>query len=296
MAKKKKGKSSDYIVYLLLLSVMLVLRLLPKTLAKWLCIKLGLLVYRIDKKHRALAVDNLKKAFIDKSDNEILDICRKVFENLGRILFDYSRIPLIDSNNYSDFFEYEGVGHLKDAQKNKKGILLLSAHLCCWEMLGAHNFICTDSASVIAKDLHNKRVNGYVKKMRGRFGGNVIATRDSVRQVMKILNGSGTVCALIDQYAHKHEAINVEFFGRSASTHYFAALIAQKLDIAVIPMFLSRVGDFKYRIKYQKPCEITRTGDRKKDLHDNTQIFTKVIEDEIRSRPEDWLWVHKRWR
>jgi KDO2-lipid IV(A) lauroyltransferase len=296
MGKNKKGKSSDFITYLLFTGILSILRRLPKKLARSFCVKLGRAAYKLDKKHREITINNLKMAFKEKSDDEILDISRKVFENIGATIFDYALIPAINEDNFQDYFEFEGTEYVKDALDKKKGILFISGHLCCWEMLSCQSFLF-GGTSVLAKDLHNRYVDNYVKKIRSKNDVQVIPTRHSVGRVIKILKNGGSVYTLLDQNTRRHEAVFVDFFDRKAATVYFAALLALKLvDISIIPTFVKRDGEFKYKIYYLEPFEIIRTSDRKKDILDNTQALTKIIEDEVRKKPEDWFWVHDRWK
>ena len=295
MAKKKKNKSLDYITYLFSIGILFILRKLPVRLSRGLCISLGRIAYRLDKKHREMSVNNLKMSFPEKSEKEIIELSLKVFENLGRTLFDYARIPAINRDNYKDYFEFEGTEYLSEALEKKKGILFVTAHLCCWEMLSASNFLY-GALHVVAKDIRNSYIDGYVKRLRNRNNVTVIPARDSIRRIMKVLKRGGFVYTLMDQYTKKREAELVDFFGRRAATGYFPALLALRMDITVIPTFIRRNGEDKYKIYYLKPFDIIKTGDRKKDLVDNTQAFTKVIEDEIRKSPEEWFWVHNRWK
>jgi KDO2-lipid IV(A) lauroyltransferase len=295
MGKRKKGKRSDFLVYILVMVILFVLRIIPKSLSRAFCIGLGKLAYKLDKKHRELSVNNLKMAFPEKSDDEILDISRKVFENLGATLYDMAIMPKINERNYKKYFEFEGEEHLREALNRGKGILLISGHLCNWEMLSAH-CLNSDWTSVLAKDIHNEYFNGYIKRARKNKKTHFLPVRSSVGKVIKILRAGETVTTLIDQHAHAHEAVMVDFFGRKASTGKFMALLSIKLDITILPMFVKRVGKYKYKHYYLEPVKITKTGDRQKDILDNTQTLTKVVEDEIRKRPEDWLWVHNRWK
>ncbi len=296
MAKKKKSKRSDYIGYLLFKTILFALRSLPLALSRCFCVKLGRLAFKLDKKHREITQKNLALSFPDKTEEEILKMSKEVFYNLGLTLFDYVRMPTFNSANYKEHFEFEGIEHIKAAKKRGKGAILLSAHICCWELLVAHCLEFDGESAGLGKDLHNPYVNKYVKEMRRSYGAEVLETRHSIRRVMKLLKSGGYVLALLDQNTHKHEAELVDFFGRKAATQYFVALLALKLDMSIVPMFMSRVGKDKYKIIYRKPCEFNITGDRKQDIHHITQVLTKVIEDEIRLRPAEWFWVHNRWK
>jgi KDO2-lipid IV(A) lauroyltransferase len=253
------------------------------------------MAYRLDKKHRLMAVNNLKMAFPDKSEQQINELSLKVFENLGLTLFDYSRLPVINRDNFKSYFEFEGMEYVDEAIDKKKGILFITAHLCCWEMLSVCSFLY-GALHVVAKDIHNSYIDAYVKELRGKNNVSVIPARNSIKEIIKILKNGGFVYTLMDQYTKKHEAELVDFFGRKAATGYFPALLALKLDMTVIPTFIKRTGECKYKVSYMSPFEIIKTKDRKKDTRDNTQVFTKLIEDEIRKNPEDWFWVHNRWK
>jgi KDO2-lipid IV(A) lauroyltransferase len=148
----------------------------------------------------------------------------------------------------------------------------------------------------MARPLDNKRIDALVNGYRCLPGNQPIFKNESARVMLKILKEAGTVGILADQNTMPDEAVFVDFFGKKASTTTGIARVALHTDAAVVPGYSiwdDSIG--KYRLRFESPVELIRTGDTERDVFENTQKFTKVIEEIIRKYPEQWVWVHGRW-
>lgn len=268
---------------------------LPRALAASLGKTLGSVAYRLDRKRTAIALDNIKRAFPDMPGEEAGRIAGRVFENLAVMIFEFMRIPWLDMKTMSRFIEFEGREHFERALKKKKGVIILAAHFGNWEMMAAALGTFLHPLDIVARDLDNPAVNEFVSWVRRRAGNRIISKNRAMRKLLKSLSQNGVVGILLDQNVALAEGVFVDFFGIPACTNKGPAMLAAASGAAVVPVFNVREGN-RYRIKILEEVEMADTGDRELDAVTNTQRCTKVIEEMIRKYPEQWFWVHRRWK
>jgi KDO2-lipid IV(A) lauroyltransferase len=148
----------------------------------------------------------------------------------------------------------------------------------------------------MARPIENSRIDALVNSYRCRAGNRPIFKNESARAMLKILKDAGTIGILADQNTMPEEAVFVDFFGKAASTTTGIARVALHTDAAVVPGYAVWDESLrKYRLRFEPPVELIRTGDAERDILENTQKFTKVLEEIIRKYPDQWVWVHGRW-
>ena len=286
-----------YLQYLLLKGFSLFVNLLPEGFALWWGEQLGSMFFHLDWERRKVALENLQVAFGDeKSERERLAIARRAFQNLGMMAVEFFRIPRMDVETFRKRVEIEGLEEALRLLGKGKGALLLLSHFGNWEMMGIMSKLIGDSIMVIAKPMKkNKRIDQFITKIRNAAGLEVISSIKASRIVIKALSQNRVVGILIDQRAKRSEGIWADFFGKKAPTTPGLAVLAMKTGAPVVPVFMVRNGFGKHRLVIQEPLELVHTGDIKKDVEANTQLFNHTLESMIRRYPDQWFWVHRRW-
>jgi Kdo2-lipid IVA lauroyltransferase/acyltransferase len=256
------------------------------------------LACRMDRRHRAVVAANLAAAFPGRYNPAELDrAVRAVFENLGRTAVDVARSGRLLSPSGATAIEVEGYEHLRAARAQGRGVLLLTGHFGPWELLPLVAALRGEPISMVARPLDNPRLDDLVTRWRERGGNRVIRKHEAVQTVLQVLRRGATVGILIDQHVSEREGVVVPFFGRPASTASAPALIARRSGAAVLPAGITRgFGPGRYRVRVGAQIPMRRSGDVKADLVENTARFTAAIEAMIREQPEQWFWVHRRWK
>jgi Kdo2-lipid IVA lauroyltransferase/acyltransferase len=287
----------SFLIYLILIGFSLIINLLPEGFALWVGRQLGIVMYYLDCEHRKVALQNLSLAFgQEKSASEIRGIARRTFQNLGMTTIEFFRIPKMDAEMFKERVKIEGLEEALRLLEKKKGALLLIGHFGNWELMGFMSKVIGNPIMVIAKPMKkNKWLDQFITKIRNAGGLEVISSVKASRKVMKALSQNRVVGILIDQRAKRSEEVWADFFGRKAPTTPSLAVLAMKTSAPVLPVFMVRNGFQKHRLLIKEPLELIHTGDIKKDVEANTQLFNHTLESMIRQYPDQWFWVHRRW-
>ena len=287
----------SYITYLFLKAFSFLANLLPEDFALWLGRQLGRVWYYVDFEHRKVAIRNLRTAFgQEKSAGEIRGIAGRTFQNLGMMAFEFFRIPRMDMKRFKKKVKIEGLEEALALLEKKKGALLLISHFGNWELMGLMSKVIGNPIMVIAKPMKkNQWVDQFITKIRNASGLEVISTVNASRKVIRALSQNRVVGILIDQRAKRSEGVWADFFGRKAPTTPGLAVLAMKTGAPVLPVFMVRDGFHTHRLLVKEPLELIHTGDIKKDVEANTQLFNHHLESMIRQYPDQWFWVHRRW-
>jgi Kdo2-lipid IVA lauroyltransferase/acyltransferase len=275
------------------------MRILPRSAGIFITRVMAGAAYRLDRRHRHIAAVNLKIAFPDLPESRRMEIARKSLQNTALNLLEISRIPLLNRKNISSLVEYDpdsGLDNFQAARSKGKGILYLTGHFSAWELLPAAHALYGYPLSFITRPLDNGKLDRYLQRLRESVGNKVINKKNALRPVLKNLKKNGCVGILMDQNTSLQEGIFSEFFGLPAATTTGLALLALRTDAPILPGYLTPMSNGRYRIKFLEPVEVTRTGDRNRDMEINTRKLNEVLERIIREQPESWLWGHKRWK
>ncbi|MBI4745752.1 MAG: hypothetical protein HY786_04230 [Deltaproteobacteria bacterium] len=282
--------------YLLLYVFTRIIYILPFNFSVKIGRALGRLVYRLDERHRRIALENIAST-LGLKGTEADKIVLSVFENLGMVLAEFIKIPTIDKSFLDKSVSVEGFENYLKAKSEGKGVLMLGAHLGNWELLGATLLLkMGEVASVVYMKTKNPYVDRFIDSIRKSYGIKTIPHHNAMKPVLTALRRGEAVGILLDQHGGHKEAIKIDFIGRPAATSMGLALMALRTGAPVVPMFMVRDGDDRFRFIYEKPIHLEKSGDLEKDIKDGTIIFNKVIEDYVRRYPEQWFWVHRRWK
>jgi KDO2-lipid IV(A) lauroyltransferase len=254
------------------------------------------LFYHLSPSHRLITLYNLKRAFPEKPEAEIRRIARGAYRNLAIVAAEFFDLPALTRENIGRLVEAEGLDHCRKALEKGKGILFFGAHFGNWELEAAAVSLLIKPSVVIYRTLDSPLLDEIVLKVRSATG-NIPLTKDrAMRPMLRTLNSNGMLGILIDQNVDCHEGVFVDYFGRPACTTDGLALLALHTGAPVLPGHMARQPDGRYRLVLGPEMEVIDTGDRAADILTNTQRFTKVIEETVRHHPEQWLWLHKRWK
>ena len=284
------------LAHLLFLGFNAFIRLLPRKACLAIGRMLGHTVYSLDKKHRDIALKNLHIAFGErKTITERRHIARNSFKHFGSALFDIIKFSSLSEGKRETLLSIEGEEHVRNALKKGKGALILTAHYGNWE-LGIYPLAKHGEFHVIARALDIERLEKELLIIREGFGAKVIYKQQATRQTLRALKENQIVAILIDQNVLHDQAIFVEFFGKPAGTTPALATFHLRTGAPIIPAFCSPLPTQRYFIKILGSLEFSPTGDHSADVLRITQECTKIIENQIRDKPEFWLWFHDRWR
>ena len=231
------------------------------------------------------------------SSAECESILRACFDNLGRLLVEFSHFPDLNPSNISRYVVYEGFENFSEGVRRGKGVLFLTGHFGAWELSSFAHSIYGHPMKFVVREIDNPRVERLISGYR-TLGGNAPVRRQSAsRDILKALRNNETVGILMDQNTVREEGVFADFFGIPAATTPAVATFALRTGAAVIPGFLIWDETLqKHRLHFDPPLELIQTGDRTTDILENTRMFNKVLENYVRKNPDQWLWIHRRWK
>lgn len=269
---------------------------IPTPMRKALFIWVSRMFYHLIPRQRLIATYNLRRAFPEKSGEEILRIVQGVYRNIGIVAAEFFDIPRLTKENILARVETEGVENCEKALAKGRGLLLFSAHFGNWELEAAAAALLIKPAVVIYRPLDSPLLDHLVLRVRSATGNIPLVKDHAMRPMIRALKQNGILGILIDQNMAWYEGVFVDYFGRPACTTDGLALLAMHTEAPVLPAYMVRLPDGRYRLVFGPEVEVIRTGDRDADTLANTQRFTKVIEQIVRRYPDQWLWIHQRWK
>ena len=278
-------------------SLLRVLGVLPRPLAGKLAAALGLLLYWLTPKFRRIAHRNLLMALPELSASERNTIVRGVYRSLGRLLAECARFPKLTAENIRDVVTYNGLEHYRAAVARGRGVLFLTAHLGPWELGAFAHALYGYPIQILYRPLDNPRLDRLVNRYRTLSGNKLLDKRDAARGILAALSKNETVGILADQNTSLEEGVFVNFFGKPASTTAGIARVALHTGAAVVPAFcVWEEALRRYVIHFEPALEFTATSDRDQDIRVATQQMASAVEQYIRRYPDQWLWIHRRWK
>lgn len=303
MAKRKKvikrfkRKVRYNFIYALLRAMMFISGLMSR--AAWLkfCGALGRLSSVFTANSRKRVVEHLTMVYgKEKTPAEIKALSKKVFEMLGMNAGDIIQSVNISSReDYEKFRVINGVEHAQAAYKKGKGVIFLTGHIGPFEYIATELAFRGYKPLIVGTKLKDQRLNDLLASNRNKFGAQLVERGKDTVKLVKNLKLGGTMIILIDQDT-KVKSRFVNFLGHPCATPIGATIMALKTGAAVVPMFLHQREDFKIEINCYPELEMTVTGDDETDLIVNTQKLSDVTEQEVRKYPEQWVWMHERWK
>jgi KDO2-lipid IV(A) lauroyltransferase len=257
---------------------------------------LGGLYARFDRRHLAVAVDNLRHAFPDWDEAQLRRTARGVYRHFGTVILDLLWMQDRTRDEMLKIVSFAGGEHVEAALRPGKGFICATGHLGNWEAHAVAHGYAFATAAVVGRPLDNPALDARLVRLRSSSGNAAISKRRALPDILRFLRANKPVAILMDQNAQEDDGVFVTFFGRPASTTPVAAAIAAKTGCAIVPGHSVLQADGRYLVTYEPPIFFTGGGDRKADIARLTQELTRHIEAWVREHPDQWLWIHRRWK
>jgi KDO2-lipid IV(A) lauroyltransferase len=277
-------------------AVTAVVRRLPRRLVLALGRGLGRLWGSLDRRHLRIAADNLHQAFPDWDEDRVQRTARGVYAHFGTILFD---ILWMDGRSREELLaltDVEGLEEARAAVASGRGVVCPTGHFGNWEFQGVVSPLFVGPFSVVARPLDNPALDRRLVGLRTSTGNTVIYKKRALSQIIQTIRGGGVVAIVIDQNVQEKDGIFVDFFGRPACTTTVAAALALKTGCMILPVRCPLGPGGRYRMIYGPPVEWEGEGRGPEAVAALTQRLTTIIESWVREHPEQWLWLHRRWK
>lgn len=263
--------------------------LFPRSTALALGRFLGRMAYYLFKKRQKIAIENLRLSLSPPHPEKII---KKLFENLGMNFIEFLRFPEITAENLSQFVTFHHQEILDKYYQENKGLLVLTAHIGNWELLQASICLAGYNGTVVVKKIRHSFVNDYLQSLRESKKVKLLSGKNVVKDILKQLKIGGMVGFVLDQHAKRSEGVVVPFFGRDAWTFKSLAILSQRTEAAILPIYIYRDENYHHHVIIEQP--ITHTAEE--DIETRTQKYTAWIESAIKKHPDQWIWTHQRWK
>lgn len=271
----------------------LLFQALPRAWAIGLGERVCLLLSTVIAKRHALILDNLAQAFPEKCGTEQARIAGAVWRNLGRTAVEFVRITDYVRCPIEEVLEVEGREYMEQAMREKKGVILLSAHFTNWELTGSFVQRQFGSMTAIARPIRNPYVERWIQRKRSAGGMRIIPVQEAVKASLKCLRANAIIGILIDQ-SLSLGSLPINFFSRPALTTTLPALLHLQTGAPILTTYTLRDGD-RFRQIFQ-PITLPSVPDKTDRIGAYTQAINAYFEDLIRRYPENWFWIHNRWK
>lgn len=292
----KSQKRFKYILeYLGLLLVFTILRSIPFGRCMEFADRLGKLLYLLNAKHRARAMDNLRNAFPEKSDWELVQILKQVYANLCRVTIEFAHLAKVGELLATQQIKVVGLDAWAKALEQKKGIIGVTGHLGNWELLGAIMVQMGYPLHALYHPMKNPYSNRFFNRLREQAGIRLINMKKASWPCLRALRQNHIIGLIADQDAGR-DGVFVDFFGRPASTFKGPAIFALKTGAPMMMGNLVREPGGTYTLYLEPPFKVVNTGDFESDVRTNTELWSQRLEYWVKQYPEQWFWVHRRWR
>jgi KDO2-lipid IV(A) lauroyltransferase len=283
--------------FVLVWAAVKLLRLPPRSVARSIGAFIGRVALLLTPRLTRVGDLNLHLAFPQKSAAEREQILRKLYRNLGWLLAEFCQMPCYTPEMTQSFIRYEGLDHYLAARDEGKGVLILTGHLGAWELSSFYHSLMGYPMSIVIRRLDNPLVDNLVNRIRCLHGNQVLHKDDFARGLLASMRRGETVGILMDTNMTPPQGAFVDFFGHPACTGSGLARVAMKTGARVLPGFLLwEEATQQYVLRFGAPLALAISEDMEVDVLAHTTLFTKVIEDYIRQYPDQWLWVHRRWK
>ena len=271
--------------------------MLPRPLARGIATATVRVLLALLPRLRKIAMFNLRLAFPDWTDARRNETLQQMTRYLAWQAVEFARFPKYDQANIVRVIEIEGHENFLEAQRKGKGALILTGHIGAWELSSFAHAVYGYPMRFLARPIDNAKLDAFVNRYRCLSGNQPIYKNESARAALKTLQGGGIVGILADQNTLPEEGAFVEFFGRTACTTTGIARLALHTGATVVPGYAYwDVATEKYKLRFEPAVEVVQTGDTERDVVENTERFARITENIIRKFPEQWVWIHARWK
>lgn len=290
------NSAKENIQYVIIKKIIKLLALFPRKSLTHLAKPIAEIWFKLDCNHRNIAINNIQNAFgVDKIKS--YKMAKANFVHIARAVLGMPYLFKLNSKNINSYVVFSGQENLKKAISSNKGILFFSAHLGNWELMSLATSIKFGiQINLLVRELDYSPMEKIITEVRIRTGNTVINKLKSAKIISRLLRENKIVAIMLDQSASWREGVYIPFFNRIACTNKGLALFASKYDATVIPVFNIRQQDGRYKIIFEPPVALIQSGDISGDIVKNTTRFNMIIEKYVRMAPDNWFWVHRRWK
>jgi Kdo2-lipid IVA lauroyltransferase/acyltransferase len=295
--KDRAAQMIEWMQYAVAWTLIKMLGVLPRGMARGVAAAGVRMLLVVMAKLKKTAEFNLRLAFPEWTEAQRRSTLKKMTRNLGWMAAEFARLPSYTKENIASVVLLDGHENFLAGQSRGKGVLYLTGHIGAWELSSFAHALYGFPLHYMARPLDNKRLDALVNQYRGVSGNKPIFKNESARVMLRILKGAGTIGILTDQNTMPDEGTFVDFFGTPACTTTGIARVALHTGAAVVPGYAYWDENLrKYRLRFEPPVDLVRTGEAERDIAENTQRFAKVIEEIVKKYPEQWVWIHARWK
>jgi len=259
---------------------------------------LGTLWFRLDARHREITRNNLRMAFgPELTEAQRETISRNTFIHLACVLLELPSLLKLNRSNLPRYIEFSGLEHLYAVKAKGTGALVMASHFGNWELMSLAVSLRFWPFNVVVRPLDNPTLDRWIDRIRSRGGNRTIPKSNSAMNILRLLRQGEAVAFLIDQNADWYEGVYVPFFREIACTNKALATLALRTGLPVLPVYNYRRPDGRYQMVFEPEVQLIRTGDSLlADVEENTALFNRIIEGYVRRHPEQWFWLHQRWK
>ena len=269
---------------------------MPAQLAIAFADMVGEIAFYVARKHSDIAIDNLRSVFgIEKTDEDIKQIARQVFKNLARNAVELVRFPKISADNIDGLVSIEGRDIIDRELAKGNGAIIVTGHFGNWEIMSITLRIKGYPGAVVGRRIYFDKYDRYLNSLREHHDVNIIYRDESPKKILRVLKDNKIMGILADQDVDSVDGVFVNFFDRPAYTPTAPVALAMATGAEIIPSFMIRRG-LRHTFIMEKPVELVDTGDKTYDMVRNTQAWSDIFESYIKRYPEQWVWVHRRWK
>ncbi len=291
-----KVKTRRYYFYYLLKTLLFFISFIPLKTSLVIADLAGKATFRLLGKYRNIAVSNLDAVFSGDHESNLC-IAEGVFTNVVKNGAEWIKLSAIDPQKLNSLVtEDEGLEYLDDVLSAGNGAVVLGFHFGNWELLGLYLRYKGYPGALVAKRIYFHKYDKFITRMRGRFDASVIYRDESPKKMLKILKHGGILGIVPDQDVDSVDGVFVDFFGKEAYTPTAPVKLAMAAKTQIVPIFVVRKKDNTHKLVVEKPIDVLRGDGKEEDLRRYTQAWTSLLEKYVRKYPQQWVWVHKRWK
>ncbi len=291
-----KIKTRRYYIYYALKLFLYISRLIPRNISLFIADLLGKAAFMLLGKYRNIAISNLDSVFEGRHEENV-KLARDVFRNMAMIGVDWLKLMSMDKKDVIGLVtETSGLENLDRALEGGKGVIVMVSHFGNWELLSAYTHSMGYRGTIIAKRIYFHKYDQMIVGIRKRFGANLVYRDESPKKMFRALKDGQILGMLADQDVESVEGVFVKFFGKDAYTPTGPVKIGMIAGVDILPAFMIRKADNTYKFVVEKPIVLSREGDKEDNVRKYTQEWTDVLERYVKEYPDQWVWIHNRWK
>ncbi len=270
---------------------------LPRRTSRALGAGVGAIAFTILPRLRRVGLRNLGLAYPAMPIKQRIALLRREYVHLGWLLAEFCLMPRYTRQSCATLIRTEGLEYYLAARDRGRGVFVVTGHLGAWELSSFYHSLMGYPMSMVIRRLDNARLDRYVNRIRCLHGNRVLHKDDIARGLLQAMRAGDTVGILMDTNMTPPQGVFVDYFGHPACTASGLARVAAKTNAAVLPGFMVwEQAEKKYVLRFGPELQLQQSGDTEADVLQNTQLCTGAIEDWVRRYPDQWLWVHRRWK